>query len=346
MIKNVLKLILLPLGLLYGIIMEIRSLLYNTGLFKQYKFPVPVISIGNISAGGTGKTPFTLMLLDLLKEKYKNIAVVSRGYGRKSRGAILVSDGRQILQKVEAAGDESYMIALKHPDVMVMVAEKRREGIEILLNKYPVDCIILDDAYQHRSVFRDLNIVLINAAEAWRFNFPIPSGTLREFKWQIKRADLIVFTNYFKGKRLPRLNREIPSLRVNSELGQVMDKILNKVASINDFKEGNYAAFAGIAHPENFKISLEKSGISLSMFVQFADHYDFQDTDIYFLLKQAKEKGCKAVFCTEKDLVKVQNILNSADFAKDDYPPIYGVSLELVVDGQEILKKKLFGFMA
>ena len=183
MILIILRFILFPFSILYGLVIEIRNGLFDLGILRSVKFPVPVISVGNITAGGTGKTPFTIYLAYLLKKHFSTIAIVSRGYGRKSRGMQLVSDGQQILLDPSHAGDEPYLIAVHLPDCLVAVSEERSVAVNYLMDNYKPDLILLDDAFQHRQVKRDIDIVLVPVKETYTSKFILPTGNLREYKY-------------------------------------------------------------------------------------------------------------------------------------------------------------------
>ena len=150
---------------MYGIITILRNFCYDYGILKITKVSTPVISVGNITAGGTGKTPMTMHLAEEAKARGLKPGIVSRGYGRKSRGLQIVHDGREFKGTVEHCGDEPFLMASLLKDVPVVVSENRIEGTEKLIQDFDVDLIILDDAFQHRKIYRDFDIVLMNASK-------------------------------------------------------------------------------------------------------------------------------------------------------------------------------------
>lgn len=184
------KLILVPFSLIYWLISFIRNGLYNTGIFSQTRFSIPIISIGNITVGGTGKTPHTEYVISQLMSKY-SIAALSRGYKRKSKGykdSVSNSD-------VDMLGDESYMLHTKFPHILVAVCENRVKGIETIVQKFPhISLIILDDAFQHRAVLPDFQIVLVDYSRPLWKDFVFPAGFLREGTYAIQRADSVIIT--------------------------------------------------------------------------------------------------------------------------------------------------------
>lgn len=191
MVRNwLLKILLLPFALLYGLGVALRDLSYRLGLLKSVEFNVPVISIGNISIGGTGKTPHIEYLITSLREHIK-VATLSRGYGRKTKGYLAV-DPRMSAEK---AGDEPLQFKRKYPDIPVVVAESRTFGIVQMLQQFPgLQCILLDDAFQHRSVQPGLNILLTSYNEPYFRDFLLPVGRLREWPAGARRADAIIVT--------------------------------------------------------------------------------------------------------------------------------------------------------
>ncbi len=193
--SNRLFILLRPFAFLYSLIVQLRNTLFKWGVFRTWKSPIPVVSIGNLSAGGTGKTP----LVDWIVKYYLSIgckpAIVSRGYLRESKGVQLVSDGQKILLGSRKAGDETAMLAWNNPEAIVVVANKRKKAVMEITRRFPQrgpSVIILDDAFQHRQIDRALNIAIINAAEPFVQAKMLPEGHLREPLKNLSRADLIL----------------------------------------------------------------------------------------------------------------------------------------------------------
>lgn len=290
------RMLLLPISFIYGLLMQIRNLCYDAGLLKSHSYSKPVISVGNITAGGTGKTPFTIYLAKLLGKHGKKVAIISRGYGRQSKGLLLVSDGQKNNADTKLHGDEPALIALKVPQAIVAVCEKRSIAIESLQNKYEIDFFILDDAFQHRAVNRDIDIVLLHK-KSFVNRVVLPSGLLREFYFNLKRAD-IIFSNE-EGKP--------DYMKVDYQMGHLLNLNFEKVLSLEHFKM-DCIAFAGIAYPGNFKNGLLQKEISVKKFIPFKDHYFFNEYDIDFLIDQCKSFKVSTLLCTEKDMVKIRQI--------------------------------------
>ena len=190
MMKLIKIILFLPLSLVYGFIILSRNKLFDWKILKERKFPVLVINVGNLSMGGTGKTPHVEYLIRLLKE-HKRVAVLSRGYKRKTKGYLEATPQSSYLD----IGDEPMQYITKYPDITVAVCKKRTKGIKKLLAKQePPEVIILDDAFQHRHVKPSLNILLTDYFHLFVDDFIFPSGTLREFRRGVKRADIVVVT--------------------------------------------------------------------------------------------------------------------------------------------------------
>ncbi|KAA3608466.1 MAG: tetraacyldisaccharide 4'-kinase [Calditrichaeota bacterium] len=311
----VLRLILFPISLIYGLIIQIRNLLYDIGIFKTHHFDKPIISIGNITAGGTGKTPFTIYLAEKFVDKNKKVAIVSRGYGRKSKGFHFISNGKTRFAKVIIHGDEPVLISKKLPGQIIAVCEKRKIAIDYILKNYDVDVILLDDGFQHRSVARDLDIVLVKDEKRIKNKLVLPGGLLREFKFNLKRANMIVSAD--DPAAIDDKNRYFSI----SQIDDVLDIDFKTKGSIKELAGNTCVAFAGIAHPENFHNSLKEESIVVSQFMPFKDHHSFTESDLEFLAGLCNKNKCNLLLCTEKDMVKISDlstakkILNDADIS-------------------------------
>lgn len=348
MLINIIRILLIPFAFIYGFIIEIRNWFYNLGILNSTKYNVPVISIGNITAGGTGKTPFTIYLAELLKDSYPKIAVISRGYGRKSKGMQLVSDGQQILLDPSLAGDEPYLIASQLPECLVAVSEERNVAFNYLIENYKPDLIILDDAFQHRLVQRDIDIVLINAKENLQSKLLLPAGNLREFRHNLKRADMIVQTN----KNMPG-NPDIKKLTKYtgniyscfSKVNHLVDLEMQTIGALSDLGDEPVFIFAGIAYPENFRIALTQKGVLVKGFQSYADHYDFTLNDLKDLIIRCHENNCRTLLCTEKDLVKFFGLQDVINALKSSGIRLLGVRLELEINQREKLLKNILSLL-
>ncbi len=312
-----LRVILFPFSLIYGLVVHIRNKLFDWHILPSREFPVPVISIGNLSTGGTGKTPHVEYLIRLLNEE-RRIAVLSRGYKRKSKGFVLAGED----SSVHDIGDEAYQIKHKFPDVLVAVHERRSAGIKHILKTHPeTDLIILDDAFQHRYVKPGLNILLTEYYNPFFRNFLLPCGNLREPKSGINRADVVVVTKtpsvfspldrrFFLQKLMPYKTENVffSSLKYSSLIP--LNHYSGKTKSLT-FK--TIFLITGIANPEALEEHLKKQCQELIVY-KFPDHYQFRINDLKNILNdyQANISRSKAIITTEKDATR----LHSPDLKK------------------------------
>lgn len=329
----ILRLFLIPFSILYGIVVQIRNLLYDLKIFKINKFDKPVISIGNITAGGTGKTPFTIYLSQLLIALGKNVAVVSRGYGRLSKGFQLVSDGVENYGQTLKHGDEPVLIANLVPKAIVAVCEDRTSAIKKLLEKYKIDLILLDDGFQHRSVYREIDIVILKNDNALKDKLVLPSGLLREFKFNLKRADIII-------NRGPK-NLNPDYFNCNFLTTELYDPMLKRQSDLIDFKGKSCIAFAGIANPLNFKANLIKQGISIVNFIFYKDHYNYSETDIHFLIRKCVKNDCIYLLCTQKDMIKIREIDRLQSILEKRGIELLATGFKVQLDDEKSFLKKI-----
>ena len=301
---NILRKILFPVAFVYWIITYIRNVLYDKGLFKSQSYAIPIIAVGNLSVGGTGKTPQIEYLIRLLKD-YK-IATLSRGYKRESEGFILANENAT----AKTLGDEPFQFYSKFPEVLVAVDGNRRNGIAELLKHQP-NVILLDDAFQHRKVKAGFYILLTTYNDLFCEDYILPFGNLREPAMGKKRANLIIVTKCPKDlselaqeKIKEKLKVSIPVYfstivyddYMYSENGKV------KIFELNEEK----VLVAGIAKPDLF---FDFLGNQNDEKLVFPDHHDFSDDDIKKILATAKDKK---IITTEKDYVRLKGKLPSS----------------------------------
>ena len=328
--------ILRPFGFIYGIITETRNRMYDCGLFKSHRFDIPVISIGNITVGGTGKTPHTEHLIKLLNKDYK-IAVLSRGYGRKSKGFVQYTEQ----ETAATLGDEPYQMATKFPTIRVAVHNNRAEGIEQLLQYNSYDAILLDDAFQHRKVKPSANILLIDYNRNILEDCMLPAGRLREWAYNRKRADVIIISKcpdniteqemMLLTKRLINNDQKIFFTRI--KYGQVyLIGHPNTLLNLEHEKESSILLLSGIASPKQMHNYLKKFTKNISL-LEFADHHSFSDKDIHNI-EQAflSLKGEKRyIITTEKDAARLKSINLKEEIKSSLY--ILPIEIEFVKDG-------------
>jgi len=310
--KKLAKIILLfPFSLVYGLIILTRNKLFDWGVLREKKFPVPVISVGNLSMGGTGKTPQVEYLIRLLKE-HKRVAVLSQGYRRKTKGFLEATPTSSHFD----IGDEPLQYATKYPDIIVAVCKKRTKGITKLLAKpEPPEVIILDDAFQHRYVKPSLNILLTDYFNLYVDDFILPSGMLREFPSGAKRADVVVVTK--TNNVLPIVDRKIIQTKLQLQQHQKLFfsyiNYLKPISLYNPEKElpqhiTTIFMVAGIANPYPFEKYLQDYCIDLHRFI-FSDHHHFTKKEITKIIEEFDShlSRKKAIVTTEKDAQRLKS---------------------------------------
>jgi tetraacyldisaccharide 4'-kinase len=294
--------LLLPFSMLYGMFVWLRGKGYDSGMFSCYRAPVPVISVGNLAVGGTGKTPVVDWLLKAFLQQGKRPAVVSRGYGGTFAGEVgLVSAGDGMLLPAAEAGDEPFLLARRNPQALVLIARKRAVGVRCAVEKQCADVVILDDGFQHRAVARDLDLVLLDANRPFGNGLPLPGGLLREFRGALERADLLLLTRAdkqttgtFSGK---------PSWTSRHQLADYAISLTGERCLLSDLQGKKLLAFAGIAKPEAFFHALSAAGLNIAVKLPLSDHVKFDAQSLAEVVSLAD--GCDALLTTEKDAVKL-----------------------------------------
>lgn len=280
------------LSALYGAVMGVRNSLYDAGVLRSRRLAGPVVSIGNVSVGGAGKTPFVILLGETLKQKGIAFDVLSRGYGRKTRGARLVDPQGT----ADSFGDEPLLIAhkLRSP---VVVGESRYEAGILAEQKFGPQLHLLDDGFQHRQLARDFNIVLLSEEDL--DDHLLPSGRLREPLESLKRADVLVVPEGLRDERLTRFGKPIWQIRRGLSIAEAPSRA---------------AAFCGIARPQRFFEQLRAAGVSVVMEKPYRDHHAYSLEDVRNLKALAKQHGADGFVTTEKDAVNLGGML--ADLGK------------------------------
>jgi len=305
-----LRKLLFPLAIVYGFITFLRNYLYDKGIIKSYAFDIPVIAVGNLSVGGTGKTPQIEYLIRLLSPNYK-VATLSRGYKRKSEGFVLADEN----SNAEILGDEPYQYYTKFTTIQVAVDADRKNGIEQLLSQSAApEIILLDDAFQHRKVKAGFYILLTSYDDLFCDDFMLPTGNLRESISGAKRANVIIVTKCPSNitlseqeeisKKLRRsfLRKDDKSVTIFFSCIDYDDKVYNTNESIavNDLKSIPKILLAGIAKPKPFFEFLQSEGDEI---MTFPDHHHFSENDINAIKNKANDK---IIITTEKDFVRLK----------------------------------------
>lgn len=319
--KN-LRLLLIPFSWLYGIILFIRNIAYNIGIFKSYHPEIKTIAIGNIALGGTGKTPHIEYLIRLLRTK--KVAVLSRGYGRKSDNTVVVKPE----MNASESGDEPLQIVRKFPETVVIADRDRRRGIQFIQKNFPeIEIILMDDVLQHRKIVAGKNILLTTFQKPFYKDHYLPAGDLRDHKIRAKDSDLIVVTkcpdNLDISKRI-----EIKSRLDKYSRDIVFDKVIYKniiplnsatLAPIESFEK--VLVVTGIASPHYF-LNAVKARFAVAAHFEYGDHYSFKAADWTRFRKfiGSFAPGKIAILTTEKDAMR---LLNNKDKTGEELLPIF-----------------------
>lgn len=303
---------LLPLSWLYGFGVSLRNRLFDLGMLPQQEFSIPVIDVGNITVGGSGKTPHVEYLVRLLRDKMK-VAVLSRGYKRKSRGYVLASGDTPM----HDIGDEPYQMKRKFPDIYVAVDKNRRKGISHLTDDEAtrdVDIILLDDAYQHRYVKPGINILLVDYHRLIIYDKLLPAGRLREPMKGKNRADIVIVTKCPKDLKPMEFRVLTKALNLYPYQGlfftcidyDELQPVFNKTQSLPNMSSANVLLLTGIASPRQMELDLKNRCRSITP-LSFGDHHQFNDRDAARISEAfARLPEPRIIITTEKDASRLE----------------------------------------
>ena len=302
-------------SLIYGSVVKSRRFLYQTGILKPKRLPCKVISIGNITVGGTGKTPMTIYVADVVKRLGYQVVVISRGYkGGSEKPGGIVSNGRKFFMGAEAAGDEPFMMAKRLKNIPVVVGKNRFEAGELSIREFNPDVVVLDDAFQHLKLFRDINIVLLDYRYPFGNHHLIPRGILREPISSVNDGDAYILTradapdsDSIASPILERMKRpffrsfHVPSAySTNREMSEIHDP---------EYLKGRRGyAFSGIARNSDFRRTIDMLGCDIVGFSEFPDHYRYAGNDLEQISERAKKAGAEVLITTEKDYVRIHQM--------------------------------------
>jgi tetraacyldisaccharide 4'-kinase len=313
------RIFLFPLSLFYWVIIFWRNIFYNLGIFVSYNLPCKVISIGNITTGGTGKTPAVIFFAEFLKNRGFKIGILSRGYGRNSKGTIDLKSEISNKKNWKYFGEEPVLISQKLINIPIVIDNNRYRGGKYLYDKYKPQLIILDDGFQHRSLNRDLDINLINANQPKHLYKLLPYGLLRE-PWQhLKRSDIVIVTKMNIKAPSSFIINKLRSLNINHyhskyEPSNNLLDINGEKINLAKMKNKRALAISGIGDPLSFELTLKMQNIDFIDHITFNDHHEYKDDDFYFIEKKILNHKPDFLITTEKDLIKLKyankNIIN------------------------------------
>ena len=337
---------LMPLSWLYRVVIWIRNNCFTSGIFKQKRLPCTVISVGNIVAGGTGKTPAVAAIAKQLQNQGFQVAILLRGYKRRSSEEItVVSDGENRLCSREESGDEADMLARQLPKIPVVVGKQRYLTGKAALDRFKSNVIILDDGFQHRQLARDIDILTIDATQPYGTGALLPIGTLREPVSALQRADIIILTRTDAVDiNIAGLKAELNQLAPNTPILESVHQPtllywLNQtdehsIMPIENLTGKRLLAVCGIGNPDAFVATLEKYNPEAVGLLAFPDHHVYTESDLQQIHEQKQQCQAEWVITTQKDEQKFTSLFTEL--------PIVVLAIELVItDGEGVLKKAL-----
>jgi tetraacyldisaccharide 4'-kinase len=317
---------LVPPSLLYSSIQRIRTFLYSAGILVPKRLPRPVISVGNITVGGTGKTPATAYIARYLMAQGLKVAVLSRGYGGSREGqTAIVADGVSILLDAGQCGDEPYLLAATVPGLMVVMGADRHRAGMLAMERLSPDIFLLDDGFQHLRLRRDLDILLLDCARPFGNGWTLPAGLLREPRSAAQRADLVMYTRCPQGYSPAPLSGK-PACSARHRLGDAVPLAGGPTVSFDSLRGGKVLAFAGIGEPGPFFEELRALGLDVIHTIPLPDHAAYTPSQLAGLTAAFRACGADCAVTTEKDGVKLRGLV--LEFADR----VMLARLELVID--------------
>lgn len=302
------RILLLPFSVLFWFIVLFRNKFYDWGIFKQLELSHKVISVGNISSGGTGKTPFVELIAKYVLSKDKFAVIVQRGYKRESDDIKVAEFGFKNENhelNSENFGDEGLLLLenlnmINQGKGLLVVCDNKTKGAKFAGSKFKPDVIILDDGFQHRKLFRDLDIVLISDEKN---NHLIPAGDMREPFSSVFRSNMIVVNNKFNSETLIARTKQLSRVTCDYKF----EGLINNAGEIKPADNISATAFCGIADPDSFKELLKRENIKTTDFLVFPDHHSFSIKDIEKIINSYKNNSSNAIITTQKDFVRIKN---------------------------------------
>lgn len=331
------SLLLPPLSALYGALTKTRLSLYRRGTFKTIALERPVISVGNITTGGTGKTPLVEWVAKSLAQRGNKVCILTRGYGRfHPEQQVVVSDGQTVLATPEEAGDEPYLLAQKLAGLAAVISNADRLSAgRYAIETFGTDCFVLDDGFQHLRLARELDIVTIDATNPWGGGQLLPYGRLREPLAELSRADCVVITRCDQAGNLDALRAQIRRLMGERPLFTSRMRIagVRSLSGAGEILDQPLAAFCAIGNPGSFFKQLREAGHKLVLEKAFRDHHYYTQQDIETLIAEATRAGAKSLITTDKDAVKLSPLSFSL--------PCHALEIEIEIANESELAAKM-----
>jgi tetraacyldisaccharide 4'-kinase len=329
-------LFLTPFAWLYSLVLRMRAQMYRSCILKTRHLPRPVVSIGNITVGGTGKTPVTAYIARFLLAQGYRVAVLSRGYGGTLEGqTCVVSDGAAIMLSARECGDEPFLLASTVPGLMVVIGTDRYAAGQLAIQQLSPDIFLLDDGFQHLRLHRDLNILLLDFSKPFGNNLTLPAGILREPLTAVRRADLVIFTRAPLGAVITNCTTGIPGCVASHTIVDLLPLSGEAPVPFSRCLGHKVLAFAGIADPDSFFAGLRTEGLNLVRCLNFPDHVVYNRERCDEIAAAMRASGADFLITTEKDGVKLKSL------SEECASRTLLARLELTIDDPKILKELL-----
>lgn len=341
---NILRFILIPFVPIFTLIVKLRNLLFDSKIFNAQAVNAKIISVGNINVGGSGKTPLVIFLVNLLKKEGKKVGVLSRGYRRKTKGYLLVSNGEKIMADVQQCGDEIILTA-NECNVPSAVSEKRIIGAEKLIADQNVDTIVLDDAFQHRWIKRNVDLLICEQrfliSPDFYDHFLLPAGGMREPFSSIKRASAVIVNRKFSQPRQIRddLKKHFENKLIFNAYYKAtgfVDIKRKTEYTLSEFEGQKSLVVCGIANPYSFFTALKQTNVDTENYLIFRDHKHYSHKEIQKIRKMFYASNSHSVVTTQKDAVKLSEFHNELDDID-----IFYLKIEMMLDDEKSFKNFL-----
>ena len=337
-VDKLLLLFLTSLAWLYSLAMRLRAELYRLGILNTLRLQRPVVSIGNITVGGTGKTPVTAYIARFLLAQGFRVAVLSRGYGGSLEGqTCVVSDSDSIMLSAVECGDEPYLLASTVPGLMVVIGTDRYAAGLLATQQLSPDIFLLDDGFQHLRLHRDLNILLMDFSRPFGNNLTLPAGILREPSSAARRANFVIFTRAPEAANIPANTGDIPACVSSHTIFDLLPLNGSAPVPFSHCLGHKVLAFAGIADPDSFFEGLRAKGMNLVKGLHFPDHVVYSKERCNEITDAMRASGADFLITTEKDGVKLKG------FSQQYAERMLLARLDLTIDNSEQLKEMLTG---
>ena len=304
---------LLPLAWLYGGVMALRNAAFDLGLFASTDVGIPVISVGNISAGGTGKTPLVEHLARTLEQQGYRVGILSRGYGRETTGFRWVRNGTQVDTDASRCGDEPVQIAQNISGAYVAVDEERVSGAQTMIAEAGIEVLLLDDAFQHRWIARTIDIVVMTASDVIEGDQLLPAGRLREPLSALGRARALIVTGCADDDIADRVREQLRSqadldvFLTYPSITELREFATGKRADLKGLAGKRMLAMSGIGNPRSFRETLGRSGLRVAAEQVFADHHVLTAGEVSDLRLVCRQEACEAIVMTQKDAMRMRS---------------------------------------